>query len=279
MSRILIFLFFIPSYALCQIRYVDSLFANVTITRDIQYATSIYNPGKNITENLFGDLHEPTGDTEQRRAAIVLVHGGGFTGGDKIALDLEAEYYAKRGFVCFSINYRLMNTADTQTEQIQGAYQSAADTKAAVRFLKKNFATYRIDTTKIFLFGSSAGAAAVATAAYNDTLVYYNSANSNNTERIIATSIVSGFFAPDTILIHDGQAHGLIIHGKQDNTVPFIEGEKIELRLRHVRQYTDVDSLYFPTLGHGLLQDATANPQLRQKTVNFFKKYIWGGQY
>ncbi len=194
-------------------------------------------------------------------------------------MDVIASDLVKKGYVAFAISYRLMTSANTNAEYEQGAYQCASDAKSAIRFLKRNHATYKIDTTKIFLFGSSAGAAGAATAAWNDTVTYFNTVNMPNTERAVAASIVSGFFAPDTILIRDGHPHGLVIHGKQDTTVPFVEGKKIELRLLHVGVSTKVDSLYFDNKAHGLLQDPVAYPQLRDRTVSFFKNFIWGGQY
>ena len=52
---------------------------------------------------------EPTGDTVTSRPAIVWIHGGGFTGGDKTSAEIvaEANAFAKKGFVNVSINYRL----------------------------------------------------------------------------------------------------------------------------------------------------------------------------
>ena len=279
MKKLILLLFFIPALLQAQTRYVDSLFTTVTITRDIQYASNVWNPATSAYENLFGDFHEPTGDTEQRRPLVLLVHGGGFTSGDKTGMDEEAAFFCARGYVCFSINHRMMVTANTQQEQEQGTFQGAGDLKSAVRFLKKNHATYRIDTTRIFYFGNSSGSGILATAAYNDTVTYFNTANNLNTDRVTAIAVVSGFFAPDTILIRDGHPHGVIIHGKLDTTVPFDEAKKIEYRLNNIRQFTEVDSLYFANEGHNLHLNSTVWNQVLNKALTFFKKYVWGGQY
>jgi acetyl esterase/lipase len=81
---------------------------------------------------------------------VVLIHGGGWVGGDK-ASGREFEIgttLAKAGYVCASINYTLE----------RGNWpQNLYDCKNAVRFLRKNSDTYQIDTKHIGVIGGSAG--------------------------------------------------------------------------------------------------------------------------
>ena len=54
----------------------------------------------------------PAGDTQTSRPALVWVHGGGFSGGDKanpLPVDV-ANTFAKQGYVVVSINYRLLGS-------------------------------------------------------------------------------------------------------------------------------------------------------------------------
>src|SRR5688572_20689184 len=91
------------------LRYRDLTFSGVTVTRDIQYGSAVNQSG--ATQALRLDLYRPTGDTLTRRPAIVFVHGGGFTGGDKasgVAPDM-ANHFARLGYVTVSINYRLIS--------------------------------------------------------------------------------------------------------------------------------------------------------------------------
>lgn len=82
--------------------------------------------------------------------AVVWIHGGGFTGGDKaratqkhVATDLAAA-----GYVVASVNYKLGN----------GAWpQNIRDCKNAVRFLRAHAGDYGIDPERIAVAGDSAG--------------------------------------------------------------------------------------------------------------------------
>ena len=60
------------------------------------------------------DLYVPDNEDTQR-PLVVFTHGGGWSGGDK-AGTREAEfcnYFAERGFVCASLNYRLRGDKGT----------------------------------------------------------------------------------------------------------------------------------------------------------------------
>ncbi len=92
--------------------------------------------------------------------AVVVVHGGGWTRGDKdlpevreSSLRLQA-----RGFAVFSINYRL--ASDDQP----GEPMQTDDVAAAVRWIRDNGSQYGADGTGIRLLGGSSGAQLVALA-------------------------------------------------------------------------------------------------------------------
>lgn len=92
--------------------------------------------------------------------AVVLVHGGGWTRGDKelpeireSALRLQA-----RGFAVFSINYRLAD-ADRPGEPMQ-----TQDITSAVDWVLQNGARYGADDSGIRLVGGSSGAQLVSLA-------------------------------------------------------------------------------------------------------------------
>jgi acetyl esterase len=85
------------------------------------------------------------------RPAVVLIHGGGWLGGDRSASADSAQRLASLGFVAFSIDYRL-----TPAHPYPAAVD---DVRAAVRWLRKpaHVAAFRIDPARIGAFGSSAG--------------------------------------------------------------------------------------------------------------------------
>ncbi|HEY3723901.1 MAG TPA: alpha/beta hydrolase [Acidimicrobiia bacterium] len=145
------------------LRYRDQKFAAVTKTADITYGSAVDQ--SMVTQALKLDLYQPTGDAIQQRPAIVWVHGGGFSGGDKTSGEIvdEANWFSKEGYVNVSINYRLYGPGCSATQGaaagcLQAITDAQHDAQAAVRFLRKNATTYRIDPTRIAIGGSSAGA-------------------------------------------------------------------------------------------------------------------------
>ena len=97
------------------------------------------------------DLARPTAKSAEPRPAIVFIHGGGWRGGDKRrgtflngALD-----YAAKGYVCVTLNYRLLAEAPFPA--------CIEDCKCAVRWLRANAQKYNIDPDRIGGYGNSAG--------------------------------------------------------------------------------------------------------------------------
>ena len=110
------------------------------VRRDIEYGTA---NGK----RLLLDAYVPAG--EGRRPAVVMIHGGGWRVGDKASWQPEAERLAARGWVAFSINYRLDEPVVFPAE--------IDDAQAAVRWVRANAAEYRVDPDRIAAIGESAG--------------------------------------------------------------------------------------------------------------------------
>lgn len=83
-------------------------------------------------------------------ATCILVHGGGFTKGDKTSFIKPLfEPLSKAGFVWFTINYRLAP---------QHRYPACVeDVESAIRWVKAHAKEYKVDAGKIALIGESAG--------------------------------------------------------------------------------------------------------------------------
>ncbi|QDV53373.1 alpha/beta hydrolase [Gimesia fumaroli] len=98
------------------------------------------------------DLVMPKTRGKERRPALVFVHGGGWSSGDKrrgIFRTAPVEY-AKKGYVCISVNYRLTSEA---------AFPACLeDAKCAVRWLRAHAEKYQVDPNRIGGYGNSAGA-------------------------------------------------------------------------------------------------------------------------
>lgn len=86
---------------------------------------------------------------------VILVHGGGWSGGDKQGyIKPLFEPMTKAGFAWFTINYRLAPA---------NRYPAAVDdVVAAVRWVKAHAADFKVDVKRLALAGESAGGHLVA---------------------------------------------------------------------------------------------------------------------
>lgn len=116
-------------------------------------------------------------DRTKRYSTFIFIHGGGWAShkiyeeqlhwqGDH--LGYLARYYADKGFVCVSIDYRLA-IEDRQTEhfQIIDCYEDCCD---AMDYVLSHAGEYGVDAEKMYLLGESAGghlAGALATFHYD----------------------------------------------------------------------------------------------------------------
>lgn len=99
-------------------------------------------------ESLRLDVTLPGGNG-RTHPGIILVHGGGWSGGDKTEMQFLADRLVKAGFACFSINYRLAPE-----------YRWPAcveDVRTAVQWVRNNAGEYNCDAHRIVLLGYSAG--------------------------------------------------------------------------------------------------------------------------
>jgi acetyl esterase/lipase len=91
--------------------------------------------------------------------AIVFIHGGAWSSGSKSNFSTQAEYFASRGMVAFSIDYRLTSSGYT-------VYDCVRDAKSAMRYIKANCEYFQIDSANIVASGGSAGGHLAAATAY-----------------------------------------------------------------------------------------------------------------
>lgn len=134
-------------------RYVQAFKNIATRHADIDYCDT-------SSKYLQMDIYTPSGvQMAVTRPLVVFIHGGGLHVGDKIN-DVTAYYgteLIKSGFNIASINYRL---------EPQAYYPAQNDDVAcALKFLRANGGQYNIDTSKIGLFGDSAGSQLAAVVA------------------------------------------------------------------------------------------------------------------
>src|ERR671910_1542079 len=87
-------------------RYLDPVFDEVDITRDVVYGETVDAHGDPV--QLTPDFYERAGDTAERPPAVVWMHDGWFTGSDDGEGDMAryAEAFARRGYLALTVEYR-----------------------------------------------------------------------------------------------------------------------------------------------------------------------------
>lgn len=205
-------------------RYRDAVFTDVTLTSDIPYGSGSAIDQDGQTDVLHLDVYEPTGDSVTSRPAIIWVHGGSFRGGNKTSGEIvdEATVFAKKGFVNFSISYRLTaagcSASAPGTQCVDAIRDAMHDAQAAVRWVKANAATYGVDPTRIAIGGTSAGAITAIQVALNPDEPQGPSdpGQSNAVRAALSLSGANIIGGPDP-----GDAPFLNWHGTNDPLVPY----------------------------------------------------------
>jgi len=226
-------------------RYWDSLFSYRRET--VAYGQAVAFSGTNQTLN--ADIYLPEPDTETKRPLVVFLFGGGYVSGSRRDSDIVhlARYFVVRGYVTACIDYRLGLSWPTATEWITASIRAVQDLKGFLRFMRHKVVVegnpYGIDTNRIYVGGSSAGAFTALHAAYITSLEELAEVPQADTAAIRQLGGLSGTSGPagyaegfqgvfslsGGILRSDwikpGKVPAVIaMHGTGDQTVPYKAG-------------------------------------------------------
>jgi acetyl esterase len=105
--------------------------------------------GRELTLHVFKPKDWKASD---QRPALVFFHGGGWTGGAPTAFARQSEYFASRGLVTMSVQYRLMEKAAPVAP-----FPCMHDAKSAMRWVRAHAKELGIDAARIAAGGGSAG--------------------------------------------------------------------------------------------------------------------------
>ncbi|MCI0700730.1 MAG: alpha/beta hydrolase [Planctomycetia bacterium] len=86
-----------------------------------------------------------------KRPVIVFFFGGGWKNGSYTQFVPQSEYFASRGLVAISADYRILNKHKTTPDK------AIEDAKTAIRWVRVNAAKLGIDPDKVIAAGGSAG--------------------------------------------------------------------------------------------------------------------------
>lgn len=99
---------------------------------------------------LRADLYPPVDRSAAKQAAVVLVHGGGWTLGDRKMMEPLALEFAAQGFLAITVQYRLVTEAAWPAQR--------DDVVAAIDWVAVNAPDWGVDPGKVIVVGSSVGA-------------------------------------------------------------------------------------------------------------------------
>lgn len=213
----------------------------------------------------------------------ILVHGGGFTKGDKQSYVKPLfEPLSQAGFAWFTINYRLAP---------QHRWPACAeDVETAIRWVKSHARDYKVDVTRIAIIGESAGGHLVSyagTRAKGDTSVaavvpfyaphdlelqvrYRNALGESMTALLGLTELNDDTWkrlravSPGSH-VHKGMPPYLLIHGDKDLTVPFEQSTRFQKQMLDLGNQCDLITI--PEGVHGMGSWDKLNSDYREKLI------------
>ena len=227
--------------------------------------------------------------------AVILVHGGGWTGGDKSGGNSKGymvpmhDALSAAGFAWFSINYRLAP---------KHKYPACIeDVETAIRWVKAHAAEYHLDPKRIALSGESAGGHLVALAAVRADastrmaaiIPFYGRFDLTDDVQPgapLRTNYAALFGRPtfDTeaqTLLHEaspllrvkkGLPPFLLVHGSADKTVPYEQSTLLLARLRAAGVPSEL--LTIQGGAHGMLGWPAFAPTFKQDVVAWLTRTL-----
>jgi len=254
-----------------------------TIKKDIAYGA---HPQQKI------DLYLPAGRSQEATRTLILIHGGGWTSGDKWEMDvfIDTSLMRKGNYAIVNMNYRLANET-----QFKHPYQME-DIRKVILFLRDHAADYHIHPGRFALAGASAGG--------HLALLYdYGYDQEDYVKAVISCAGPTNFAVPEilqdtsqylSVYGYLGKTHWenldlwyeaspyhragsnsaptAIFMGEADHIVPLAQGQMMKARL---------DSLGVPVMytqyagaGHGWWPGGPYFPDTQYKILHWLEEYL-----
>lgn len=237
------------------------------------------------------DIYLPAGRTIAETPFIVLIHGGGWSSGDRTDFRSVVDTIKKRlpGYAIFNISYRLA----VNGQNLFPAQEN--DVKAALDFILSKTAEYKI-SNRFVLIGASAGGHLALLQAYKhsspvkakavvsffgptDLVAFYNNPPSLLVP-ILLQSVI-GFTPSNNLSIYQSSSPinyatsqsspTLLIHGGADQVVPSSQSVLLKEKLANLNVPNQF--VFYPNGGHGDWDAATYNDAFN-KLQSFLQQYI-----
>ena len=230
--------------------------------------------------------------------AVILVHGGGWTAGDKSGGPKKGymapmhEPLQKAGFAWFSINYRLAP---------KFRYPACIeDVETAIRWVKAHAAQFHVDPQRIALSGESAGGHLVALAAVRAdestrlaAIVPFYGRFDMVVRQPVGAPVggsIAALFGRTTVdeamlaamreatpllRVKPGLPPFLLVHGTADQSVPYEQSVQLQARLREAG--VPCELLTIKDGVHGMISWDPVAPDYKERVVAWLVRTLGAG--
>jgi acetyl esterase/lipase len=234
-------------------------------------AKTILNVAYGVDAKQVMDIYLPADRRADSTKVLIMIHGGGWTSGDKTDFADAVDTLQKRlpDYAIFNINYRL----STGTANIFPTQE--IDVQAAVRYIFSKASDYQV-STKIVLLGASAGGHLAMLQGYKDSIpvkpkaivsffgpsdlidMYYNPVGGNPLLSILVAQAVGKTPVQDPLLylnsspinfITAGSPPTILLHGGLDPLVSPSQSIAVQTKLSLLNVTNQY--VFYPTGGHG----------------------------
>lgn len=204
---------------------IFSLFS-LTMVHAQDYETYTYF--ENDTLSLEMDLFLPDGSSQNDVPLVIYVHGGGFSTGERTNGHNLAKHLVENNIACASITYTLymkdksFGCDGILSEKVKAIRIAASQLWHATDYLIHKSEQHHLDTSRIFIAGSSAGAETVLHAAYlnRSSMQLYEQALPGEFDYagVIAGA---GAIMDLNLITEENKLPMMFFHGDEDPLVPY----------------------------------------------------------
>ncbi len=158
-------------------------------------------------EPLWLDIYRPPAALRlERTPVMMIVHGGGFVGGDRRVGAANMRHYARRGWTVVSIDYRLARPGRPTWNL------ALEDVRCALGWIAGNADALGVDVRRLTLSGVSAGAHLAMAAAYSTGPGRGATACGAQVPRPAAVWVRAPLIDPRNSWLHDGEMQAVQRH-------------------------------------------------------------------
>ena len=217
---------------------------------------------------------------DDRRAAMILIHGGGWVNGTPAQFKTMARYFAARGMTTFLPEYRVGEIHGTTP------FDAIEDIKALVRWVRSGYQQLGVDPTRIILVGGSAGGHLAAATAFLPAINASDDDLSISTRPaalILYNPALDATQYPEAFgddarrgsplhHVEPGAPPTLIFHGTRDRIVPINQSRVLQRLMK--KNGDNCELVEFEGMTHGFFNEYRNDGAPFQKTIVHADRFL-----